>query len=252
MTAAELTQICVQMAKYMTLYGAEIYRVEDTVRRICKAYSVHRPEIYATPANFIITISDFKGVPVTNSVSIGKRTTNLDRLKRLNDLSRYICSRRPDKDSILEKISEINTRPVYTLPMVMISLFVSGFAYTVLAGGGVVEALISGSITSVTRVISNKLSKVTQSIFFSSIVCSAVMAVITMVLYNFGSVPRFDRIMIGVTTTMVPGTAFTNGMRDFISGDIYSGIHSLTDALITAVGLAVGTGFVLMTAMGIK
>ena len=56
MTDVQLAQVCTGIARYMTLYGAEIHRVEDTIHRICTAYSRSDAQIYATPANFIITI----------------------------------------------------------------------------------------------------------------------------------------------------------------------------------------------------
>lgn len=41
---------------------------------------------------------------------------------------------------------------------------------------------------------------------------------------------------------MFPGVALTNCMRDFISGDFISGIYTLTEAVLIAVGMAVGAG----------
>ena len=41
---------------------------------------------------------------------------------------------------------------------------------------------------------------------------------------------------------LVPGVALTNCMRDFISGDFISGIYTLTEAVLIAVGMAVGAG----------
>lgn len=250
MTEIELTQVCTEMAKYMTRYGAEISRVEDTTRRICRAYSIRRPEIYATPANFIITICDIHDVPVTNCAVIGGRSTNLDRLGRLNDLSRWICSRRPDKDSIIDKIKEINNRPTYTSIMYYITCFAIGAAYTIMYGGNWIEAIVSAVIAALIRFVKVRLSRVTPSIFFASFTCAAVMTLITMLLLNWGVLTRFDHVLIAVSITMVPGVAITNGMRDFISGDVYSGIYSLTEALTIAIGLAVGTGIVLSTMLG--
>ncbi len=251
MTESELTQVCGRIAKYMTRYGAEIYRVEDTAKRICKAYSYRRPEIYATPANFIITLQDKNGTPVTNSVSVGTRITNLDRVGRLNELSRWICSRRPDKDSIMEKIDEINSRPSYTLPMKLISYFCIGCTSTMVIGGSVKEILLGGIIAVIMKLVHVWLNRMAPSVFFSAFACSAVMSLIAMFFFSCGFVPRFDKMIIGATVTMVPGVAITNGMRDFISGDIFSGLYSMTEAAMTAIGLAVGTGLVLSSSLNL-
>ena len=38
MTEIQLTEICAEFAIMLVSYGAEIYRTEDTIRRICTAY----------------------------------------------------------------------------------------------------------------------------------------------------------------------------------------------------------------------
>ena len=43
----------------------------------------------------------------------------------------------------------------------------------------------------------------------------------------------------------VPGVALTNSIRDFLSGDMLSGVSRLVEALLTAVSLAAGAGVVL-------
>ena len=43
----------------------------------------------------------------------------------------------------------------------------------------------------------------------------------------------------------VPGVAITNSIRDFLSGDMLSGIARMTEAILIAVSLAAGVGVVL-------
>ena len=41
---------------------------------------------------------------------------------------------------------------------------------------------------------------------------------------------------------LVPGVVLTNVMRDMIAGDLVAGLTKLAQALITAPGIALGTG----------
>ena len=41
---------------------------------------------------------------------------------------------------------------------------------------------------------------------------------------------------------LVPGVVLTNVMRDMIAGDLIAGLTKLAQALITATGIALGTG----------
>ena len=43
----------------------------------------------------------------------------------------------------------------------------------------------------------------------------------------------------------VPGAAITNALRDFLTGDMLSGVARLTEAFAIAIALALGAGLVL-------
>ncbi|MDD3931566.1 MAG: threonine/serine exporter family protein, partial [Eubacteriales bacterium] len=53
---------------------------------------------------------------------------------------------------------------------------------------------------------------------------------------------QVDLIIIGTLMNLVPGVAITNSMRDIIAGDFVSGLTKLTEAVIIAVAIALGTG----------
>ena len=49
-----------------------------------------------------------------------------------------------------------------------------------------------------------------------------------------------DMIMIGNIMLLIPGVLLTNSFRDFISGDMITGLLHFSEAIITAVCVAVG------------
>ena len=49
-----------------------------------------------------------------------------------------------------------------------------------------------------------------------------------------------DKIMIGDIMLLIPGVLMTNSFRDFISGDMISGLLHFSEAMITAVCVAAG------------
>ncbi|MBP1545984.1 MAG: threonine/serine exporter family protein [Oscillospiraceae bacterium] len=242
MNEIQLTGICAEIARLLIKYGAEIYRVEDTISRICRAYDHSEAEIYATPANFIITVKDKNNVPCTDSKSISGRDTNLDRVGKINELSRFICSEKPEAEIILKKLELIKNRKTYSPAVIYTSYFVAGGAFTMFFGGTPLEALFGGILGLVIHFLSIKLKKVGASAFLNAVVCSMAVSFLAVAISYIGFVPRFDKMIIGATMALAPGVALTNCMRDFISGDFISGIYTLTEALLIAVGLAVGAG----------
>lgn len=242
MTEIQLSSLCTEIAGMMIAYGAEIYRVEDTVTRICDAYGHDEAEIYATPTNFMITLRAADGMPFTDTRVLNGRETNLDRLGKLNELSRFICSKKPDAETISRKLQLIKERKTYSPLVIYISYAVVGAAFTVFFGGNAVEAAFASVLALIVRFIEGRLSMVKASTFLNAVVCSMAISFIAVGITSLGFVPRFDKIIIGVSMTLVPGVAMTNCMRDFISGDFLSGIYTMTEALLTAAGLAVGAG----------
>lgn len=63
-----------------------------------------------------------------------------------------------------------------------------------------------------------------------------------------GAGQHVDKIVIGAFMNLVPGVAFTNSLRDIIAGDLIAGLTRLTEALLTALAMALGAGIVMTAA----
>ena len=83
-----------------------------------------------------------------------------------------------------------------------------------------------------------KKNQVDWSVFFKAVVTIA----LPIALQNFLSTTAsmVDTIMIGNIMLLIPGVLLTNSFRDFISGDMISGLLHFSEAIITAVGVAGG------------
>lgn len=53
------------------------------------------------------------------------------------------------------------------------------------------------------------------------------------------------RIVVGALLPLVPGVALTNAVRDFITGDLLSGILRMVEAILVSAALAGGVGLAL-------
>ena len=49
-----------------------------------------------------------------------------------------------------------------------------------------------------------------------------------------------DLVTIGVLMLLVPGVALTNAMREIVAGDTYSGLSRTAEAILIAMGIALG------------
>ena len=90
MNTNELLQIAADAGKIMLENGAETYRVEETIMRICTAYGEPNTESFVTPTGIITSIQCYNNRTISITKRITKRTVNLEKIKRINDLSRSI------------------------------------------------------------------------------------------------------------------------------------------------------------------
>ena len=244
MTAKELLWITSTIGRMFTEYGAEIYRVEDSIYRIAAAYGFDREskrvEVFSIPSSLIITVNDGDEPPLTQTIRIAHRGTNLDRVDKLNNLSRYICSEKPETEVIRRHIEEIGRRKVYSRWVCIVSYAVVGATFALFFGGKAMDAVFAGLISMLIFCVSDLVDKVKPSVFFKSVICSMMTAAIAVIVSRTGLTDGFDKVIIGASMNLVPGIIFTNCMRDFIAGDFLAGLYTLIEALLIAVGMAVG------------
>ena len=71
---------------YQLMYsGAEIYRVEESVRRLLTAYGL-QPQVFAIPNCLIVSVNTPTGHPITQMKRIPAHGTDIELLERCNDL----------------------------------------------------------------------------------------------------------------------------------------------------------------------
>ncbi len=240
MTNKELLKITSRIGSMLIEYGAEIYRVEDSLNRIAFAYGFgteeKHMEIFAIPTLLIVTLNDGDRLPISQTKRIVNRSTNLDRVDKLNNLSRYICTIKPEPEIIERHLDEISKRSVYGIPVQFISFGVVGAVFALFFGGEFPDAIVAGVLSILIFFISKFVNKIKPSVFFQSVICSMVIASCAVIISRIGLTDGFDKVIIGSSMNLVPGITLTNCMRDFIAGDFLAGLYTM----IVAVGMAVG------------
>lgn len=68
------------------------------------------------------------------------------------------------------------------------------------------------------------------------------MTLICILSYRLGLGEDLSRMIIGSIMPLVPGVAFTNGIRDIADGDYISGAVRLLDAILVFLSVAIGVG----------
>ena len=232
---------------YQLMYsGAEIYRVEESVRYLLGAYGVDTGEVFAIPNCLIVSLRASGQRPLTVVRRIPGHGTDIYRMEALNDLCRRLCQEVPDLDEawvrldrVLADHTQFSTAGQlfgYALGAAPFCLFFGGTLRDALCGG-LCGLAIGASLLFMARLGTN--------LFFKTIAGGFVCALLAVALTVVGLGQHASLIITGAIMTLVPGIVITNFMRDIIAGDLISGLIKLAEALLTATGIALGTGLAL-------
>ena len=239
-TNEEILTSAINIGEQLLVSGAEISRVEDTIRRICAAYGIKQSHIFSIASSIIVTLETEDGQWITQTRRIHSYGTNMWRLDRLNNLSRKICATKPTFKEISEEFEGLRGGPAYSLKVQCATYAMIAAAFTVFFGGNFRDGFAALFVGAVMRLQLHVFSGMHMKSIFSNVICSLLsgMACILMCYIGVGQNP--EMIMIGNIMLLIPGVLLTNSFRDFISGDMITGLLHFTEAMIIAICVAVG------------
>lgn len=239
MNDTALMDLVSAIASKLAMSGAETYRVEESVKRICAAYGLEA-RVYAVPHSLIITILIPGERPMTQLCRMEHLGTDLEAVEHYSNLSRRICEEKPDWEVALGWLEESNlVQKHYGLPMELLGHILVASGFCLFFGGSGQDAFCAGLCGLLLGFLSRWLAR--TNTFFQKIICSFSMAFFAYSLSALGWTDNADTCVIGTLMLLVPGILFTNALRDIIFGDTNSGINRIVEVLLIAAAIALGT-----------
>lgn len=253
MNYERLLKMSVDFGTVLLQNGAEIYRVEESIQRLLKAYGVHVAEVFAIPHLIVVTMTTPNNRTLTRTKRLYIRDTNFDRIQEANDLVRRVCAETPDLDQVFEKLADIRKRPIYPLAVRILLSALTGIFFTLLFGGRSLDAGVTGLAITVSRMVCFQMDRFHANAFFVTIVASFIHTVIASMAAWVLPDLLTDRVIMGTLMILVPGVTFTTAIRDIIAKDLLAGIIEGMEALLVASAIAIGSaaGFLLMSELGV-
>lgn len=239
MNSTDLMELVSGLASKLAASGAETYRVEECVKRICAAYGLES-RVYAVPRSLIITIMVPGERPLTQLCRIEHLDTDLEAVEHYSNLSRKICAEKPDWTQALAWLEETSrVQKHYCFPMYLLGYLLVACGFCFFFGGSWQDALCAGLCGLLLGFLSRWLAK--TNTFFQKIICAFSMALFAYGLSGIGFTNNVDACVIGTLMLLVPGILFTNALRDIIFGDTNSGINRIVEVLLIAAAISLGT-----------
>lgn len=240
MTNEEILTSAINIGEQLLISGAEISRVEDTIKRICSAYGVKESHIFSIASCIIVTLETSDGQWITQTRRILSYGTDMYRLDRLNNLSRKICATLPSCKEVNAEYEEIVQGPVYSPALQCAVCAMIAAAFTVFFGGTLQDGFAALFVGVILKLTLYGLQAMKMKAIFSNIICSLISGLACIFVCFAGLGQHVEMIMIGNIMLLIPGVLLTNSFRDFISGDMITGLLHFSEAMITAICVAVG------------
>ncbi len=234
---------CCEVGYHLLCGGAEIYRVEDTVRRWLRAYGA-RGDVFAIPNCLIVSLRDADGRSHTRICRTdGASSPDIEVIERLNALSRSVCENPPPPERLSALVEEtVDACLRYPAWVLLLGYFAGAFFFTFLFRGGVPDALCAGFAGALAGLCAMGLERLRVNFFFKTVAASLVLGCAVYALRLLGAPIHEGVAIIGGLMVLLPGILFTNFLCDLIGGDALSGASTFFRAVLTAGAIAVGTG----------
>ena len=222
--------------------GAEIYRVEETIDRICGYYGVNSENAFVLSNGIFLTAGSARESFFAKVQHIPVSGTHLNKVAAVNQLSREIVEGKHTIQDAYRILEEIRTMPGKKRWMQTLASGVGSAAFCIFFGGTFGDSLAAFAAGICLYLYVLWLSVPHLSKIVGNIGGGALVTMVCCLLYLMGVGENLNFMMIGTIMPLVPGVAFTNSIRDVADGDYISGSVRMLDALLVFFCIAIGVG----------
>lgn len=240
MNPEQLISCALDIGEQMLISGAEIGRVETSIKLICTAYGCSRTDVFTITSSIVVSIVSAEGKHFTQTRRIFGSSTDLTRLDRLNSLSREICRNTPDYAYVEQKLAAICAQKPFPLIVEALASALIAGAFAIFFGGSLIDGCVAALLGFCLRYITWLQQKAGMNPIFINAVSAFLLSMSAILLVRRGIGQDTNKIIIGNIMLLIPGIALTNSLRDMISGDVMSGMLRFLDAVLVAAAIAMG------------
>lgn len=243
--AKKLLLLAILAGKIMLQNGAETYRAEDTIERICRSRKgIKYADAFVTPTGIFISL-EYEGEMISYLVRIKSIKIDLNKIDLVNQFSREFVNSNITTKVGLEKLKKINKKQNYSILTKNLAGSLACAFFSLLFGGVFLDFISTYLVSFVVLSATNRISKYKMTFFMSNFVGASLASILSLLITKIGIGQNMDIIIIGSIMSLVPGLHIANAMRDTISGDFISGLSRGMEAVFAALAIAFGVGIVL-------
>ncbi len=238
-------QLATDCGRILLTSGAETGIVESTITDICHVYGFPDSDCFVTPTGIFISVTIADKATMSLIRRVKNRTVDLDKITHIFQVVDKLKKSKLPIEDFEVRIHQIDTHKRYSnFIQIPFAGFSAGF-FCLLFDGKLIDLLVTFVIGCLIKILFIVLKKININDWFINAMAGMVAALVALLSVYFDFHTNKDAIIIGAMMLLVPGLAITNAIRDTISGDLLSGLSRATEAFLTAISIAAGSGLVL-------
>lgn len=221
--------------------GAEISRVEETMHRIADHFGVEDESFFVLSNGIMATGKDY-----ARSKFIPIKGASLDKVVAVNQLSREVEQGECSLEQLEQRLKAIRAMKAKPAWEQILASAVGSAAFCIIFGGGFMDCLasfVAGLVLWIYMlfVASKRLSRIVGTAsggLLATLICFG--------MYRLGLGEHLSNMIIGAIIPLIPGVAFTNGIRDMANEDYIAGTTRLLDAMLSFFCISLGVALAFM------
>lgn len=241
MEVKNVIDIALTAGEILLANGAENYRIEETVSRICEAYSFNG-ECIAMSNGILLLIEDSNGEKITSMKKVTNKHVDLYRIELINSFSRSLTINTLSYAEAKKRLNEIEEAPNFTMRVRTIAACMTGFIYTLFFNGNMIDGIASIIICLITYILFEKVSQLGFFQFLEFFLAGLLIGGASIFAHFVTPAISYHNVITGAIMILLPGVVLTNGIKDVLCGDFSAGIAKFSEAMIVIIAVGVGIG----------
>ena len=234
-----ILDFCKELGKQMIVSGANIERVNHCIERICHAYGLHDVTCANLSTRISISAKDENKLYAHRQTDVPPQAINLERLKKLNNLSYQVSNNTPDETTLYDLLHGVKSND-FPWWAIMVGFLIAMAALSRIFCAGPAELLVVEINTLVLFGLSRLFTKVhinkIITNFFGMFICS----VVAMLFYSIHFIDNFYIVVITNAFFLIPGIPMINCARNLLCGNEMNGVIDLLKVLLEVCSIVAG------------
>ena len=242
MTKNQVMDLAMDMGKILLKSGAETSRVEDTMMRFCRSYGYYELNVFCTPT--VIILGDESPRGKSRVFRVRWRSTDLGLIMDVNQLSYNFRNWKMNYAEIKHWLQDrlIQSHP-YNNKVICLASGIGSACFALMLGGDFYDfagAFLAGFIAMFLLKAGNNFH---PTPFWENFLAGFAIGIVTQTCSWVEAECTLESMTVGALMPFLPGLAFTNGVRDYMAGDLLSGNSRIAEAVLFALSIAIGLAF---------